>query len=233
MRSGKGSHSNTILFNMGLARFEQRLERLVEGAFAKAFRSEIAPVEIGRRVTREMDLQRTVGLRGIIAPNHFTVLLSPNDYQRFTSFLDALTRELADAAREHARDERYSFIGPVHVDFREEKAIHAGTFRVVAELRGNPGGTPAGSLVLPDGRRIELGEDSVSIGRLPECEVSLSDPNISRRHAEIRREGHDFVIADLGSTNGTRVNGVSIKTRRLADGDEVSVGANTIRFEAS
>jgi pSer/pThr/pTyr-binding forkhead associated (FHA) protein len=90
-----------------------------------------------------------------------------------------------------------------------------------------------GSLVLADGRRIGLGDEPVTIGRLPECEVPVNDPNVSRRHAEVRRQGADYVVVDLGSTNGTRVNGAGVRERRLADGDEISVGNTTLRFEAS
>ena len=108
---------------MGLQQFEERLERLVEGTLAKPFRSNLQPVEIGRRLTREMDLHRRVGVRGLIAPNAFAVTLAPADVERFSNFIDALSRELADAAREHARIEGYSFVGPV--DVRDLRGLHA------------------------------------------------------------------------------------------------------------
>src|SRR5487761_2742845 len=100
---------------MGLQQFEHRLERLVEGTFAKAFRGALQPVELGRRLTREMDLHRAVAVRGVIAPNAFEVLLSEGDYERFGGFVDVLAAELADAAREHAQSEGYVFLGPVDV----------------------------------------------------------------------------------------------------------------------
>src|SRR5262249_18749259 len=100
---------------MGLQRFERRLERLVEGAFGKAFRSGLQPVEIGRRIAREMDAGRTLGVRGTVVPNHFTVTLSVDDTERFAGFSEALAHELTDAAREHAREEGYGFEGPVEV----------------------------------------------------------------------------------------------------------------------
>src|SRR5947209_15804445 len=103
---------------MGLKQFEQRLERLVEGVFAKTFRSGLEPVELGRRMTREMDLSRIVGVNGMVAPNRFEVSLSPTDCKRFDSFAEALTRELSEAVREHARDEGYGFVGPVQVELR-------------------------------------------------------------------------------------------------------------------
>ena len=218
---------------MGLQQFEQRLEQLVEGLFAKTFRSGLQPVELGRRLTRDMDLHRTVGVRGVIAPNHFTVALGPSDHHRFSSFSEALTRELADAVREHARDEGYGFIGPVHVELAEDESLGAGEFLVASEMVEAPGGAAVGSLSLPDGTRVPIGEEPVTIGRLPECEVILSDANVSRRHAEVRRQGNEFVVVDLGSTNGTRVNGAGVRERRLADGDEIMVGSTRLRFEAS
>src|ERR1700758_1761920 len=196
---------------MGLQQFEQRLERLVEGAFAKAFRSGLQPVEIGRRITREMDLGRRVGVRGLIAPNHFTVKLPSADYNRFSSFLDSLSRELGDAAREHARTEGYEFVGPVQVELVDDPQIRANRYSIEAEVREGPDGLPAGSIRLSDGRRITIGAQALVLGRLPECAIVLNDSNVSRRHAEIRRRGSDVLVVDLGSTNGTRVNGVRVK----------------------
>lgn len=218
---------------MGLQQFEQRLERMVEGAFSKGLRGGLQPVEIGRRLTREMDLLRRVGVRGLIAPNFFVVTLSPEDAERFRSFVDVLARELGDAAREHARTENYGFVGPVEVEIHLDEGLKAGRFTVEADVAEGPDGMPAGSLLLPDGNRIPVESEPVLIGRLPECAVVLDDPNVSRRHAEIRRRDDDVVLVDLQSTNGTRVNGVPVRERTLADGDEISVGTTTITFESS
>jgi hypothetical protein len=216
-----------------LHQFEQRLERLVEGVFAKTFRSGLKPVELGRRLTREMDLRRTVGVSGLIAPNRFTVSLSPSDHEQFDSYADVLMRELSEAVRDHAREAGYSFVGPVHVELAQDGDLGPGEFVVSSAMLEAPGGAAVGSLVMPDGRRIPLGEEPVSIGRLQDCDIMLSDPNVSRRHAEVRRQGNVFVVIDLGSTNGTKVNGVGVKERRLVDGDEVALGATRIRFETS
>src|SRR5579862_4252007 len=113
---------------MGLRQFEQRLERLVEGVFAKTFRSGLEPLEIARRLTREMDLHRTLGVNGMMAPNHFEVALSPDDYSHFESFAQALNRQLAEGVREHARDEGYGFVGPVHVELQPDDALSPGVF---------------------------------------------------------------------------------------------------------
>jgi len=218
---------------MGLQKFEGRLERLVDGTLSKAFRGELHPVEIGRRVTREMDLQRRLGVHGLIAPNAFTVYLSTNDFDRFESFLEALVRELEEAAREHARTEDYVFVGPVTVTVMEDTRQRRGRFAVVSEVEEGPSGLPTASVVLADGARVVLGPEPLTIGRLPESAVMVTDPNASRRHAEIRRVGNDVVVVDLNSTNGTRVNGATIRERKLADGDQIVIGTTVLRFETS
>jgi len=216
---------------MGLQQFEERLERLVEGTLAKPFRSNLQPVEIGRRLTREMDLHRRVGVRGLIAPNAFAVTLAPADVERFSNFIDALSRELSDAAREHAKNEGYLFVGPVEVEIFEGSSLKAGRFTVEAEVREDADGGFLAELVLTDGRRVQIGTEPLVIGRLPECGVVLADSNVSRRHAELRRSGDSVVLTDLGSTNGTRVNGAPIRERVLVSGDEVSVGSTRLIFE--
>jgi len=218
---------------MGLQKFEGRLERLVDGTLSKAFRGELHPVEIGRRVTREMDLQRRLGVHGLIAPNAFTIYLSTNDFDRFESFLEALVRELEEAAREHARTEDYVFVGPVTVTVTEDTRQRRGRFAVVSEVEEGPAGLPTASIVQADGSRVVLGPEPLTIGRLPESAVMVTDPNASRRHAEIRRVGGDVVVVDLNSTNGTRVNGATIRERKLADGDQIVIGTTVLRFETS
>ena len=218
---------------MGLQQFERRLERLVEGVFAKAFRSGLQPVELGRRLTREMDASRAVGVRGVIAPNAFRFVLAPSDLDRFSSFSDAMARELADAAREHARTEGYIFVGPVEVQLEADDSITPGTFLVASEVREAPGGAVFGTILLPDGTRVPIGDDPVVIGRLAECDVTVADESVSRRHAEVRLHGGDIVVFDLGSTNGTKVNGAGVREHRLKDGDEILVGSTRLRFEAS
>jgi hypothetical protein len=217
---------------MGLQQFERRLERLVEGVFAKAFRSGLQPVELGRRITREMDLRRTVAPRGTLAPNHFTVALSEDDRKRFMPIEDELVAELVDMAREHARSEGYVFLGAVTVDLFTDPDLSRGTLLVAGEMTAGDGPS---ALVLPDGRRVTLGADAVAIGRMPECAIVLADPNVSRRHAEVRRAedgGGGYVVVDLGSTNGTKVNGIGIHSHRLQHGDEITVGSTHLRYEA-
>lgn len=219
---------------MGLQGFERRLERLVEGVFAKAFRSGLTPVEVGRRLTREMDVHRTPDMRGLLAPNFFRVALSEADRARFESFEAAFVRELGEAAREHARSEGYHFIGPVEIELETDPNLSAGMFMLAGEARQGEDGV-VGSVVLPDGERIPLGDDPLTIGRLPECDIVLNDTKVSRRHAEIRKDGSGVgaLVIDLNSTNGTLVNGAGVRERALTDGDQITVGTTTLRFEAS
>jgi hypothetical protein len=219
---------------MGLQSLERRLERMVEGVFRRS-RGSIRPIELGRRLVREMDDNRTVDVKGRrMVPNDFTVLLNPSDHASFSDIETALTTELAEAAREYAREEAYHFIGPVHVGLTVDNNLKTGRFGIVSQLKQAPGGVGAGSLVLPSGERVGLGEHTTTVGRLPESTITIEDGNVSREHARIAPGAKGYIVTDLGSTNGTLVNGVRIVGQQLlADGDIVSFGSTHLRFEAS
>ena len=214
---------------------ERRLERMVEGVFSRRRRGSIRPIELGRRLVREMDDNRSVDVKGRrIVPNDFTVLLSPTDHASFSDIEDALTTELGEAAREYAREESYHFMGPVMVRLTVDNDLKPGRFGISSQLKQAAGGLGAGSLVLPSGERVALGEHVTTVGRLPESTISINDTNVSRNHAEIRTGSAAYVAVDLGSTNGTMVNGVRIVgEQRLNDGDIISFGSTHVRFEAS
>jgi hypothetical protein len=131
---------------MGLQQFERRLERLVEGVFAKAFRSGLQPVEIGRRLTREMDLRRTLAPRGRLAPNTFTVALSPEDHERFAPIEEELVNELVSVAKDHAKAENYVFLGPVAVTIVADADLSPGRLLVAGEMAKGAG--PAATVLL-------------------------------------------------------------------------------------
>ena len=174
---------------------------------------------------------RSVGVRGqAVVANNFSVALTVVDLDRFADVHDSMVRELCDAARDHARDEGWSFMGPVKVELVADTELRAGSFEVAARMKEADGG--AGVLILPTGEQVVLTEYLVTFGRLPECTVSFDDSNVSRQHAEIRPEGDGFVLADLGSTNGTKVNGARITRHRLVDGDRIIFGATVIEFRA-
>jgi hypothetical protein len=220
---------------MGLQSFEHGLERMVEGVFSRGSRSSIRPVELGRRLLREMDDHRSVDVNGRrIVPNEFVVHLHPKDHIGFEDIDEALIAELSEAAREYARSEGYHFLGPVSVAMVVDQNLKSGRFRIDAKLRETRGGVGAGALVLSSGERVPLGTAAVVIGRLPDCTIPVNDPNVSRRHAEVRPSATRYAVIDLGSTNGTKVNAVKIAGERyLDDGDIISVGNTHVRFEAS
>lgn len=279
---------------MGLQSLERALENMVEVVFSRSSRSSIRPVELGRRLLREMDDHRSVDVKGRrIVPNAFTFHLSPRDHAGFAEIDHALNHELCEAAREYARDEGYHFIGPLAVELVVDNALKPGRFGIASHLREEqapprdpigppsyqmdgmpmvveqqsapisatmspppmpapqagpqqpqqqqpqrqqpqPGrGVSSGRVQMPSGERINITTNLISIGRLPECTITLNDANVSRRHAEIR-PGNEIVIADLGSTNGTKVNGLRIDGERvLTDGDIISLGSTHLRFEAT
>lgn len=219
---------------MGIKGFEGRLERAVEGTFSRLFRSGLSPVEFGRKLVREMDAHRTVGVDGrTIVPNAFDVSISAADAEQLADLLGTLRRELADAAREHARDEGYGFVGPVEVSIEVDEAMRPGVLGVHSRFAEGEGGMQPGSLVLPTGDIVPLGEFVVSVGRQNDCTIVLADPNVSRRHAEFRPSGDGFAVVDLGSTNGTKVNEARVAEQRLVDGDQVRFGNTVMRFQAS
>ena len=220
---------------MGLQSIERRLERMVDGVFTRRSRGSIRPIELGRRLVREMDDNRSVDVKGRrIVPNDFTVGLSAGDREAFSDIETTLTTELGEAAKEYAREEGYNFMGPVVVHLSTDESLKNGRFTVVSQLKQGSGGSAMASIVLPSGQRISLNQGTVSVGRLPECTISVNDSNISRQHAEMRPGGGGYVVVDLNSTNGTLVNGIRISgEQRLNDGDIISFGSTHVRFEAS
>lgn len=216
---------------MGLARFEKRLERTVEGAFARAFKSQVRPVEIARRMLREMDLSVDVGVKGRrTAPNHFTIALSRQDIERLSGMLDVLATELAEEVEAHAQDEGYTLPGPAGVEIVEEPSIHTGIVEVTSEFRSGTR-TPRPVAWLTDGtarREPVVPGQPLYIGRQADCQIVINDTNVSRRHAEVRAEGNHVLVKDLGSLNGTKVNGRGVPPERGTQahvGDDITVGS--------
>jgi hypothetical protein len=210
---------------------------MVDGVFRRALRSNVRPIELGRRLVHEMDDKRTVDSQGRrIAPNVFRFRLNPADIEQLAPVMSALENELVEAAREYANDEGYHLIGSVAVTLTGDETVKSGRITISSETRDSaaPSGSRGAVLVLPGGKRTDIGPTSVVIGRLPECDVTFDDPNVSRRHAEIRFVAGGWAVADLGSTNGTLVNGTPITDERaLRDGDIVSIASHSIKFEVA
>ena len=222
---------------MGMQALERRLERMVVGVFSRGSRTNIRPIELGRRLVREMDDQRSVDVQGRrVVPNHFSVQLSQKDFDSFADIAEVLRTELVEAAREYARSEGYHFLGPVAVELVVDEEQKPGRFDVAGDAA--PGrrrrAQSSRPLVLPSGEHVPLTDGTVTVGRLSESTIPLNDQNVSRRHAEIRPNRQHYVVVDLGSTNGTMVNGVRIHGETvLSDGDIISFGSTYVRFEAS
>ena len=225
---------------MGLQGIERRLEQLVEGSFARVFRTHVRPVELGRRIVREMDLGTTVGVNGErVAPNGFECHVAPDDYARLIPFGESLTTELIEMAETYARDERVQLKGPAMVDIVTNEKLRTGRFTVTAEIRpGHREATPIGWLLLSNGSFVAVrNADPIVIGRSNECDVVLSDPNVSREHTEVRIFNGRATVLDLGSLNGTKLNGRGVPADALglplADGDRIQISTTTIQYSTT
>jgi len=225
----------------GLQRFEQRLESLISGVFARAFRSAVQPVEIAAALQRECDNNAQVLSRQRrLVPNDFHVELSGSDLDRLQPFDSALVHELTEQLHEHAEGQGYVFPGPVTIDFEKADDLTTGRFRIrsgaKAEVTGSPDFrasdtrmTRAKALLEVNGTRHPLDTDVV-IGRGTEADLRINDPGVSRRHVEFRVRGGAIPrieVHDLGSTNGMLVNGQKMASAVLDDGSQVRIG-NTV-----
>jgi hypothetical protein len=246
-------------------RVEKGIERAVNGAFAKAFRSEVQPVEIASALRRECDDKAAVvGRDRTVVPNTFVVELGPADHARLGQWADALGDELGAVVVDHARSQHYGFVGPVEVGFEQAGDLDTGLFRIRSTtVRGERDEKPVASQ-LPDpspaapvpavpvptdgpttfpvppgppavfvqGHRYELTGEVAVIGRGAEADVVVDDAGVSRRHAELHLKDGKARVVDLGSTNGTYVNGERISVAELADGSTITVGRSHVVYRA-
>ncbi len=279
---------------MGVLRsIEHRIESLVEGAFGRAFRSHVQPVELARKLAREMDDHKTVSVSRVYVPNEYVLYLSPADKEALPP-PDALVTELSDYLAEHARREGYALLSTPRVLLETDSDLEIGEFGIATRMvqRQRPEApeaasapsapAPAPSAAAPPappvppvvpaaaigatkifkpppaetaavsaadaeelglartpavlvvaGKRHELTRGKTVLGRSKECDIPIDDANISRRHAEIRREDGAFWIVDLGSTNGIEVNGRRVERTKLLNQDRIVLGRTDALFESS
>jgi hypothetical protein len=214
--------------------FERRLGGLVEGLFSKAFRSGVQPIEIAKLIMREMEAGRSVGVSEVWAPNRFELSLSPDDAARYEQAEDAIAAELRRVIRESAAEHGWGLVGPPEVEFVIDDRLKRGDLRCAAALveGEDSGGGHASVVVREDGgeRMVALSSDTVTIGRLADCDVVLKDKGASRKHAQLKRRDGAWTLTDLGSTNGTRLNGQTVQSRELSDGDTITIGTTVIEF---
>ena len=269
---------------MSLAqRFERRLEGLVGGAFARVFKGQVEPVEIGSALQREAaDKRNVMGNGRVLSPNRYRVTLSPSDHERLVPWESQLTNSLAELVQEYLDENRWDTIGDIEVFLARDDQLHVGVFGVASRMESNapPRRRPYDSLSLPvvpgaavgeyqDGppavpapaapqpaayqpppqqpepprrpaaamlivdqtnRRFDLRNGSNVIGRGSDSDFQLLDQGISRRHLDVQFDGHYATAYDLGSTNGTTVNGHEISSQVLRHGDVLRVGHTRIVF---
>jgi hypothetical protein len=254
-----------------LRNLEAKIEGLVEGAFGRAFKSRVQPVELARKLAKEMEESKTVSIAHTYVPNQYCVYLSPQDHEQFASYESALRKELSDYLLEHARQRNLALVTRPGVQLETDERLRVGEFGIqawmseaaVREIEADDeqtGGTAAAQgdyghtmvyspdrelprempsagvvtqrpLLVGEGHRTVLTGERVLIGRSHECDVVIDDPNISRRHAEVRSEGDGWKVVDLGSTNGIKVNGRRVDKAVLSPGDELTLGVSKLRYE--
>ena len=247
---------------MVLRAIEQKIEALFEGVFGRAFRTNVQPVELARKLAKEMDDHRTVSVSRVYVPNEYTVYLSSSDRAQFEGYETSLQAELEDYLTEHAKRESYALLTAPRVLLETDDDLSIGEFGIATRMvqprrtrraeepegQVEPGATmiykPRGDPEAPgptevdrevavlswDGRTHRVDKRSVVLGRSRECEIQIEDPNVSRRHAELRQEGSVYWIIDLDSTNGIEVNGQRVKRAKLAPGDTFTVGSTEVTF---
>jgi hypothetical protein len=248
-----------------LRNLEAKLGGLVEGAFGRAFRTSVQPVELAHKLAKEMEDNQMASVSRVYVPNHYRVFLSPKDREQFASYEPALRKELSDYLLEHARQESFALSTRPQVEFQTDERLDLGEFGIQAELLADPDepeegpappAPPAGdfghtmvyspsrearridpapdarqALLVGGGRRNVLSGSRVVVGRSREADLVIQDPNISRRHAELRRGDEGWQIVDLGSTNGIKVNGRRVDSQTLRPGDQVTIGVTDLTFE--
>jgi len=246
-----------------LRAIESKLESIFEGIFGRAFRSSVQPVELARKLVKEMDDHRSVSVSRVYVPNEYSVYLAPNDRDQFSDYEPQLCEELQDYLAEHARRERYVLLTPPRVKLETDADLDVGEFGIAVRLvrgpRPQPGAPPtqpeSGTMIYrPEAApqpppaenepeearelafltvgetRHELPAHPVVIGRSKDCEIRVSDPNVSRRHAEVRPVGAGFTVVDLESTNGIEVDGKRVRELELTDGTRFTLGSTEIVF---
>ncbi|HEV8686033.1 MAG TPA: DUF3662 and FHA domain-containing protein [Gaiellaceae bacterium] len=254
---------------MVLRAIEHKIEALVEGVFGRAFRTNVQPVELARKLAKEMDDHRQVSVSRVYVPNEYGVFLSTGDRAQFEGYEQSLVGELQEYLSEHARREDYALLSTPKVAIDTDEDLEVGEFGIATRMvqpersadeeRDEPAppveagatmiykpptplDTQAASPVelgverevvalVEDGRRHEIRKRRTVIGRSKDCDIQLADPNISRRHAELRQEGTAYWIVDLDSTNGIEINGHRMKRAKLDEGDTVTLGSSDLLFE--
>jgi len=246
-----------------LRSLEAKIEGLFEGIFGRAFRTHVQPIELARKLVKEMDDHRNVSVSRVYVPNEYTIYLSPQDRRQFSGYEGSLVGELQEYLAEHARREQYVLLTPPRVLITSDGDLAVGEFGIATRLVTGDSREeappeleleePAQTMVYRtptptpppppapkpepdvvslkvDGKTHAVSSPKVVIGRSRDCDLRVSDLNASRRHAELRKDGDGYWIVDLGSMNGTLVNGERVDRAQLEDGDRITLGSTDIVF---
>jgi hypothetical protein len=244
-----------------LRSLEEKIEGLVEGAFSRAFKTHVQPVELARKLAKEMEEHKTVSVSRVYVPNHYVVFLSPEDREQFQSYEVALKKELSDYLLERARGEGLALVTRPQIEFKTDERLQLGEFGIQAKLLGQPDGDreppqadyghtmvytpdratppprdvkaqrPGRGYILAEGKRHMLAGERLTIGRSRDSEIVIEDPNVSRHHAEVRKTIEGWMVVDLGSTNGVKVNGRRVQEEVLRPGDKITLGLVELEFD--
>lgn len=233
---------------------------LVEGGFGRVFRSEVRPMELAHKLAREMDEHATASVSRTYAPNEYSVWLSERDREHYEGVEHEVIEELCAYLLEHARGEGYVLASALHVSFHTDESLELGEFGIQAQMSrdGEPSeesgrtmiysnaervreavertgpSRRAKAMLVVAGRNVVIPPRGAVLGRSQECDVVLDDSSVSRRHAELRPRGEQWVLEDLRSTNGVRVNGATVRAPRvLRSGDRVELGSTEMVFEVT
>jgi hypothetical protein len=209
--------------------FEKGLERVVNGAFARTFKSGLQPVEITSALRRELDTKAAVVARDrILVPNKFGVYLAPGDYERMTGIGPTLIDEFTQLVQTHATAQHYQFAGGISIRLAEDPALAEGVVRIESSnVKGEVSWTPILDI---GGKRYPITKSHTVIGRGGEADITVDDSGISRRHVEILWDGKRAQVNDLGSTNGSQLNGAPVTKAALPPDSVISIGRTRIVF---
>ena len=239
-----------------LARFETMMESVVERGFARLLRTRLQPIEVAKRLSREMEAQRTVAINRVLVPNRFTVGLSPDDFAHFAPIQALLQKEMATYLADYAAEHNYTMPGEAVVTLERDDTLRAAALKISARM-DDPGGAPSTAPLLPtqvmpaadvpavakgppvdtrrarielDGSSCYLDREVATMGRGLDNDVVVEDRRVSRHHARLQRGPRGWEIMDLASTNGTFVNGKQVKQRLVNHGDKLSLGGLEMTF---
>ena len=221
-------------------RVERTLENAVSGAFARAFKGDVQPVEITARLQRELDREAKLLDRARkLVPNDFQIGLSTHDYERLTPYSKTLNSEIVPQLRSYAGEHGYLFNGPVTIEYSHDESLPVGRFTVtsaaVAGVEQAEPATPseirqAALVVEVNGVRHPLTPPGLSIGRGTDADLRINDPGVSRLHARIvvSSTPQQLRVEDLGSTNGIVVDGQRVREASLAQGSRIEIGSTRL-----